>query len=183
VKHPLWREDRFVSYELSSVHVAPIAWYWKFFLLQYIQALCQSRLLKADQPVLFTLCYNGSLVTWTVVSLTAAKFKPLIFSVSGFVLPCAANIVILMILYDLCMLPVQFCYIIVHIRKVENRRLVSSLYSPGTERIETTDSNSSSIVACVSVAADKCLSSCYQAMAVFFSHHFTLLWFFCWCWT
>jgi hypothetical protein len=32
-------------------------------------------------PILFSLCYNGSLVTWTVISLTAAKFKPLIFSV------------------------------------------------------------------------------------------------------
>jgi hypothetical protein len=31
-------------------------------------------------PILSTLRYNGSLVTWTVVSLTAAKFKPLIFS-------------------------------------------------------------------------------------------------------
>jgi hypothetical protein len=32
----------------------------------------------ADQmmPILHILCYNGSLVTWTVVSLTTAKFKP-----------------------------------------------------------------------------------------------------------
>jgi hypothetical protein len=32
---------------------------------------------KQNMPIL---CYNGSLVTWTVVRLTAAKFKPLIFS-------------------------------------------------------------------------------------------------------
>jgi hypothetical protein len=32
-------------------------------------------------PVLHILCCNGCLVTWTVVSLTTAKFKPLIFSV------------------------------------------------------------------------------------------------------
>jgi hypothetical protein len=31
-------------------------------------------------PILRTLCYNGSLVTWTVVSLAAEKFKPLIFN-------------------------------------------------------------------------------------------------------
>jgi hypothetical protein len=31
-------------------------------------------------PILRNLCYNGSLVTWTVVGLTTAKFKPLIFS-------------------------------------------------------------------------------------------------------
>jgi hypothetical protein len=34
---------------------------------------------KADTPILHILCYNGSLVTWTVVSLITAKFKPLIF--------------------------------------------------------------------------------------------------------
>jgi hypothetical protein len=32
--------------------------------------------------ILRTLCYNGSLVTWTVVSLTTVKFKPLIFLLS-----------------------------------------------------------------------------------------------------
>jgi hypothetical protein len=56
-----------------------------------------------------------------VVSLTVAKFKLLIFSVSGFALPYAANIVILMIFYDLCLLPAQFCYVIVCIWKVESR--------------------------------------------------------------
>jgi hypothetical protein len=30
-------------------------------------------------PILRILCYNGSLVTWTVVSLTISKFKHLIF--------------------------------------------------------------------------------------------------------
>jgi hypothetical protein len=59
------------------------------------------------------LCYNGSLVTWTVVSLTAAKFKPLIFSMSRFVLSYAANMFILMILYGSCLLPAEFCYVIV----------------------------------------------------------------------
>jgi hypothetical protein len=33
--------------------------------------------------ILRILCYNGSLVTWTAVSLTTAKFKPLILSFSG----------------------------------------------------------------------------------------------------
>jgi hypothetical protein len=35
---------------------------------------------KQITPILRVLCYNGSLVTWTVVSLTTAKFKPLIFN-------------------------------------------------------------------------------------------------------
>jgi hypothetical protein len=66
------------------------------------------------------LCYNGSLVTWTVISLTAAKFKPLIFPISGFALCYIANIYILMILYDICLLPAQVSYIIVYILKVES---------------------------------------------------------------
>jgi hypothetical protein len=36
---------------------------------------------KQIMSVARILCYNGSLVTWTVVSLTTAKCKPLIFSV------------------------------------------------------------------------------------------------------
>jgi hypothetical protein len=32
-------------------------------------------------PIISCFCYNGSLVTWTVVCLTTAKFKPLIFPV------------------------------------------------------------------------------------------------------
>jgi hypothetical protein len=37
------------------------------------------------------------------------KFKPLIFSMSGFALSCTANMFILMILYDFCLLPAQVC--------------------------------------------------------------------------
>jgi hypothetical protein len=54
-------------------------------------------------PILRILFYNGSLVTWTVVSLTTAEFKPLIFSVSGFALTYTTNMFILMILYDFCL--------------------------------------------------------------------------------
>jgi hypothetical protein len=38
-----------------------------------------------------SLRYKSSLATWTVVRLTAAKFKPLIFSVLGFALPYIAD--------------------------------------------------------------------------------------------
>jgi hypothetical protein len=34
---------------------------------------------KQIMPILRILCYNGNLVTWTVVSLITAKFKPLFF--------------------------------------------------------------------------------------------------------
>jgi hypothetical protein len=53
-------------------------------------------------PILRVLCYNGSLVSWTVATLTTAKFEPLLFSMSGFTLSYAANMFILMILYDFC---------------------------------------------------------------------------------
>jgi hypothetical protein len=55
-------------------------------------------------PIISSSCYNSSLFTWTVVYLTAAKFKPLIFTVSGFALSNVANICIFMILYDFCLL-------------------------------------------------------------------------------
>jgi hypothetical protein len=76
---------------------------------------------KQIMPILRILCYNGSLVNWTVVSLITAKFKRLIFSTSGFALSYIANTFILVILYDFCLLPARFCNIIVYIQKVENR--------------------------------------------------------------
>jgi hypothetical protein len=81
-------------------------------------------------PVLLILRYNGSLVTWAVVSLTAAKFKPLAFSVSGFALSYDANMVILIILYDLFLLPAQFCCMIIYIRKVESHVQIADRCAP-----------------------------------------------------
>jgi hypothetical protein len=80
---------------------------------------------KQNVPILLIECYNGSLAIWTIVSLTAAKLKPFIFSVlslgryssladSGhgvkevnifcalWLLFYATNLFILMILYDFC---------------------------------------------------------------------------------
>jgi hypothetical protein len=42
-------------------------------------------------PYLTNVCNNGSLITCTVISLTAARFKPLILSVDGFALFYDAN--------------------------------------------------------------------------------------------
>jgi hypothetical protein len=56
-------------------------------------------------PIISSSCYNSILFTWTVVCLTAAKFKPLIFPVSLFALSNVANICIFMIFYDFCLLP------------------------------------------------------------------------------
>jgi hypothetical protein len=69
-------------------------------------------------PILRILRYNGSLVTWPVLSLTTDKFNLLILSISGSTLSYTANLLILMILYDFCLLPAQFCYIIIYLRKI-----------------------------------------------------------------
>jgi hypothetical protein len=75
----------------------------------YTNPLSLQALAKQIMPVLRILCYNGSLVTSTIVRLTAAKFKPLIFSISRFAFSYIANMLILIILYNLCFLPAQFC--------------------------------------------------------------------------
>jgi hypothetical protein len=80
--------------------------------------------------VLLILCYNGSLVTWTVVNVTTAKFKLFVFSEPGYTLPYTANMFIFMILYDFCMLAAQFCYVIVYIRKVESRVQIADRCEP-----------------------------------------------------
>jgi hypothetical protein len=72
------------------------------------------RFAKQIIPISLILRYNGSLVTWTVVSLTTAKFKPLIFSMSGFALSYAASMFILMILYHFCLLPSKYRHTVVY---------------------------------------------------------------------
>jgi hypothetical protein len=77
------------------------------------------------------LCYNVGLDTRTFVSLSAAKFyKPLIFSMSGFALSYNENTFILKILYDICLLRAQFCYVVVQIRKVERRVQIADRCEP-----------------------------------------------------
>jgi hypothetical protein len=71
-------------------------------------------------PILHILCCNDCLVIWTGVSLTTSKFKPLIFSMSGFTLSYTTNMFILMIPYDFCLFPAQFCYIIIYMWKVKS---------------------------------------------------------------
>jgi hypothetical protein len=81
-------------------------------------------------PIISSSCYNSSLVIWTVVCLTAAKFKPLIFPLSGFALSNIANICIFMILYDFCLFPALFCYIIVYIWKFESHVQIANRCAP-----------------------------------------------------
>jgi hypothetical protein len=81
--------------------------------VQYIRPLWVYTWHNRSCPNLCSSYYNGCLVSWTVLSLTATKLKSLIFSMSAF--SDTSNICGFMILYDLCSLPGQFLYIIINI--------------------------------------------------------------------
>jgi hypothetical protein len=114
----------------SSVRIALKACYRKFFLLHYTQILYQSRLCKADHAYLTYVMLQRQLSHLNGRKLTATKFKPLIFSMSGFALSFTANKFILMILYDFCLLSSKLCYIIVYIGKVGSRVQIADRCAP-----------------------------------------------------
>jgi hypothetical protein len=53
---------------------------------------------------------------------TATKFKPFIFSELDLAFSYVSKICTIMILYDFCLLPAYFCYIIFNVREVAGRR-------------------------------------------------------------
>jgi hypothetical protein len=122
-----------VSYEYAylswSVCIRLIASYWKFFLLHYIQDLCQYRLCKVDHAYLTCLMLQRQRSHLNGCKLDHHQFKPLIFSMSGFALSCTMNMFTLMILYDLCLSPTQFYYIIVYIENIESCVQIADLDS------------------------------------------------------
>jgi hypothetical protein len=62
--------------------------------------------------------------------MTAAKFKPLIFSVSVFALSNIAYIFIFMILVDFCLLLALFCYVIINVRNLESHMHIADRCAP-----------------------------------------------------
>jgi hypothetical protein len=97
----------------------------------YIQGLFQSRFGTADYALVTgSLHYNDSLITWTVVHMTAAKLKPLIFSISGFALSNVKNIFIFMILDDFCLLSAWLYYVIINVWNLENLMHIANLCAP-----------------------------------------------------
>jgi hypothetical protein len=62
--------------------------------------------------------------------MTAAKFKPLIFSVLGFALSNISNIFIFMILDDFCLLPALFCYVIINVWNLESHMQIADQCAP-----------------------------------------------------
>jgi hypothetical protein len=87
--------------------------------MQYIQGLCQSRHSTTDHALF--LVASATMAVWSLERPYAwLPPKPLIFPAPGFALCNVANIHIFMILYDLCLLSAQFCYIIIYVRKFES---------------------------------------------------------------
>jgi hypothetical protein len=92
-QHPLWQEDGFVSYEYA----------WPFVKLTYRTYVIEMSLFctthkSSVQALQSRLCLSyvsySTTTAWSperVVSLTAAKFKPLIFFMSGFALSYLAT--------------------------------------------------------------------------------------------
>jgi hypothetical protein len=63
-------------------------------------------------------------------TLDRRKFKPLMFSVSGFSYSEVAKISIFVILYDLCSLLSQFSYVIINIRYLESHVQLADRCAP-----------------------------------------------------
>jgi hypothetical protein len=85
-----------------------IPWHWKFFFCTSNKPSFSTGFAGQTMSILLILYYNGSLVAWTVISLTMTKFKHLTFSMSGFTFSYTSNMFILMIPYDFCLLPENF---------------------------------------------------------------------------
>jgi hypothetical protein len=67
-----------------------IAWYTIIYVHTWILLSVEAQHTRLC-PVIISSRYNDSLVTWTVVSLATAKFKPLIFPMLGFAFSSIAN--------------------------------------------------------------------------------------------
>jgi len=61
----------------------------------------------------------GSLYACTVICLTATKFELFKFSVLGFVFTYISNIQTIVILYEFCLFPAYFGYIIINVWNLE----------------------------------------------------------------
>jgi hypothetical protein len=104
VGRSLWREGGSVVCQTQSAVIRLLS-VCTIYMLQVIKCMytTYTRPLSVQAQysrsctIVSSSCYNSSLVTWTVVCLTAAKFKPLIFPVSRFALSNGANICIFMI--------------------------------------------------------------------------------------
>jgi hypothetical protein len=109
VGRPLWREVASVSCQSLSSLFSPLSdirynLHCTCYMFYVYAIYSGPQSAQAQYSRSCSSRYNGSLDAWTVVRLAAAKFKPLMFSVSGFALPNMADICIFMIFYNSCLL-------------------------------------------------------------------------------
>jgi hypothetical protein len=87
VGRSLWREDGPVVCQTQSAVISPLSVctynlhftsYYMYVYTTYTRPLSVQAQYSRSYPIISSSRYNSSLVTWTVVCLTAAKFKPLI---------------------------------------------------------------------------------------------------------
>jgi hypothetical protein len=50
---------------------------------------------------------------------TITQFEPFVFPMLGFIFAYVSDIYIIMSLYDFCLLPTYFCYVIINVRNLE----------------------------------------------------------------
>jgi hypothetical protein len=77
---------------------------------------CQSGRCAAD----YSNGTHSSLDTWKIVCVTATKFEPFVFPMLGLVFSSVWNIYTIVSLYDFCLLPTYFCYVIVNVQNPAN---------------------------------------------------------------
>lgn len=85
-----------IGLSLSSVCIINFVYYWKSFLSQYMEVLCQSRLWKADNAYHTYLKLQRQLIQLNGLKLHLHQMK---VSVSGFILSYDANMSILILYY------------------------------------------------------------------------------------
>jgi hypothetical protein len=98
--------------------------------LPFVKVLCQYRLCKPDHAYLAYLMLQRQLSHLNGRKLDRRQVKPLTFLISGVALFYTANMFILVILYDFCLLPAQFSYIIIYTWKVESRVQIADRCAP-----------------------------------------------------
>jgi hypothetical protein len=72
----LWREDWSIICQPTVTSQLSVSAWWYVYTI-YTEPLSVQALYSRLWPMKSSSCYNGSLVTWMVVRMTAGKFKPL----------------------------------------------------------------------------------------------------------
>jgi hypothetical protein len=88
---PEWVSSNKSFVSTYNFHITSCEKYVRIY-ITYTRPLSVQAEYSRSCPIISISCYNSSLFTWTVVWLTAAKIRPLIFPVSRFALSNVVNI-------------------------------------------------------------------------------------------